>query len=81
MALIDDETPRIGSVCIDTGRCHHHCDEASGCFRRSCCVPLSISGLDDFWRTPAEAARSQAQLIAQDTLNPDGALQGMPIRL
>ncbi|TDR28960.1 hypothetical protein DFR44_13029 [Hydromonas duriensis] len=36
--------------CVDGGVCHNNC--GAGCFRKQCCVPLSVAGhfLDDDWQ-------------------------------
>lgn len=36
---------RLGHTCVDSGACHHSCK--TSCFRRSCCAPLSVSGITD----------------------------------
>jgi hypothetical protein len=51
----EEEPPAIevlGIQCIDGGTCHHQC--ATECFRKSCCVPLSCSGLNDDWTPKRE---------------------------
>lgn len=47
----------LGSTCMDGGRCHHDCKDR--CFRRECCVPLTLAldaGLSmEQWRYPEAA--------------------------
>lgn len=45
---------KLGQTCMDGGTCHHSCQNE--CFRKTCCVPLSDSGLDDNWQPKAVAA-------------------------
>lgn len=54
---------KFGERCADTGTCHHECKDQ--CFRKSCCVPLMISGLDDKWN-PIEPKRAVDMSIRDD---------------
>ena len=58
----------LGSTCMDGGRCHHDCKDR--CFRRECCVPLTLAldaGLSmEQWRYP-EAAPQAVQDAEPET--------------
>lgn len=58
----------LGSTCMDGGTCHHDCKDK--CFRRECCVPLTLAldaGLSmEQWRYP-EAAPQAVQDAEPET--------------
>lgn len=68
-STFDPAAPKavFGSTCRDGGTCHHGCRSPTGCFREDGCSPLTLSGLDNQWRTPQEAARDEAALIEAQT--------------
>lgn len=58
----------LGSTCMDGGTCHHDCKDK--CFRRECCVPLTLAldaGLSmEQWKYP-EAAPQAVQDAEPET--------------
>lgn len=61
--VLAGETEVIGERCADGGKCHHEC--AVSCFRRIACVPLTSSGLNDDWQTPAQEVLAAADRLTQ----------------
>jgi hypothetical protein len=54
---------KIGTRCADTGACHHDC--TTECFRKTCCEPLTISGLGSNWQ-PLEPKRAADVILHDD---------------
>ncbi|AGR89092.1 hypothetical protein X832_gp136 [Pseudomonas phage PAK_P5] len=50
--ILAGEDEILGTRCLDGGRCHHRCE--TSCFRKECCVPLTVSRLKDDWTAPDE---------------------------
>ncbi|CEF89134.1 hypothetical protein [Pseudomonas phage vB_PaeM_PAO1_Ab03] len=48
--ILAGEDEILGTRCLDGGRCHHRCE--TSCFRKECCVPLTVSRLKDDWTAP-----------------------------
>jgi len=57
------QVEKIGERCADTGKCHHQC--TTECFRKTCCEPLTISGLGPNWK-PIEPKRAADVSIHDD---------------
>lgn len=56
----------LGETCMDGGKCHHKENCTERCFRRECCVPLTLAmdeGLTmEQWRYPqSEEACNQCE--------------------